>query len=275
MLPFQPASLLLAAGSPRKQQRGGSFRFGESRVRLVTTIRVVTLGILCLLGGETLAQTSQSNSWFIQQRVYPGGIVSDQALMKALQQRLAIETRLRTLFFNLWNHDRRLIMNFIHFNSTHFENRCPYCDYRLVEWLATLPYERKKDKRIHGLLLSRTFPALALIPYDKTDRLPTPHRVVRNAHAAYAWTASALGQRLHLGRPRPTLYADYEHYLRHELRGWAEAILFDPRTLGRGLFRPEALRSLMDRHLAGHEEWTIGKLAPLMTLEMTLRRFYD
>lgn len=66
-------------------------------MRLVTTFRVVTLGILCLLGGETLAQTAQPNSWFIQQRTYPGGIVSDQALMKALQQRLAIETRLRTL----------------------------------------------------------------------------------------------------------------------------------------------------------------------------------
>jgi hypothetical protein len=31
----------------------------------------------------------------------------------------------------------------------------------------------------------------------------------------------------------------------------------------------------MDRHLSGLEEWTIGKIAPMMTYEMMLRRFYD
>ena len=61
------------------------------------TFRVLTLGILCLLGGKTVAQ---SPSWFIDQRVYPGGIVADQALMKALQQRRAMETPLRTLDAN-------------------------------------------------------------------------------------------------------------------------------------------------------------------------------
>jgi len=29
------------------------------------------------------------------------------------------------------------------------------------------------------------------------------------------------------------------------------------------------------RHLAGHEEWTLGKIAPIMTFEMMLRRYCD
>ena len=32
---------------------------------------------------------------------------------------------------------------------------------------------------------------------------------------------------------------------------------------------------LMKRHLSGLEEWTIGKIAPVMTYEMMSRRFYD
>ena len=71
------------------------------------------------------------------------------------------------------------------------------------------------------------------------------------------------------------LHADYEEWLRTDLRPWAEAILLDERTLSRGIFRPEALRSLLDRHLAGHEQWTIGKIAPIMTFEMMLRKYYD
>lgn len=71
------------------------------------------------------------------------------------------------------------------------------------------------------------------------------------------------------------LYADYESYLRNELREWAEGILYDRRTAERGIFDPSFLRTLMQRHLSNLEEWTIGKIAPLMTYEMMLRRFYD
>jgi hypothetical protein len=31
----------------------------------------------------------------------------------------------------------------------------------------------------------------------------------------------------------------------------------------------------MQRHLSGLEEWTIGKVATLITYEMMLRKFYD
>jgi hypothetical protein len=31
----------------------------------------------------------------------------------------------------------------------------------------------------------------------------------------------------------------------------------------------------MSRHLAGREPWTIGKIAPLITFEMMMRRYFD
>jgi asparagine synthase (glutamine-hydrolysing) len=71
------------------------------------------------------------------------------------------------------------------------------------------------------------------------------------------------------------LYADYENYIRNGLRDWTEGILFDPRTAERGIFNPDFLHTLMNRHLSRLEEWTIGKIAPVMTYEMMLRRFCD
>jgi asparagine synthase (glutamine-hydrolysing) len=74
---------------------------------------------------------------------------------------------------------------------------------------------------------------------------------------------------------RPRLYADYEHYLRTDLRRWAEALLFESRTRDRGLFNPAAVQQLWERHLSGRELWTIGKIAPLMTIEQTIRYLID
>ena len=78
-----------------------------------------------------------------------------------------------------------------------------------------------------------------------------------------------------LFRERATLYADYENYLRRELRPWAEGILNDRRTAERGLFDPPFLRSLMKRHVSGLEHWTIGKIAPIITYELMLRQLVD
>jgi asparagine synthase (glutamine-hydrolysing) len=186
-----------------------------------------------------------------------------------------LNIRLRGLAFNLANRDRRLILNFVIFKNSHIENRCPFYDYQFAEWAACLPIEQKIDKQFHYALIKRVAPKLALIPRDKDFRLPTNNRFVRSVHAAYDRLTQMLGRQLGLGHPKLTLYADYENYLRHELREWAEAILFDERTSSRGIFRPEALRSLMDRHLAGHEQWTIGKIAPIITFEMMMRRFFD
>ena len=203
----------------------------------------------------------------------------DGLAFASLQAELArfdyLDISLQGLIFNLVNRDRRLIFNLIVFKNSHFENRCPFYDYQFVEWAACLPVEQKIDKQFHYAVIKRAAPRLTLIPRDKDFRLPTDNQLVRGVHAVYDRLTQMLGKQLGFGHPKLTLYADYEHYLRHELRDWAEAILFDKRTLSRGIFRLEALRSLMDRHLAGHEQWTIGKIAPIMTYEMMLRRFYD
>jgi asparagine synthase (glutamine-hydrolysing) len=118
-------------------------------------------------------------------------------------------------------------------------------------------------------------PGLARIPNEKDNLPPHSSQALRIAHRAARRAGRAANRVAPLFPDRPRLYADYENYLRGELAEWAEGILLDQRTLDRGLFNPTAVRDLWERHLRGDQLWTIGKVAPLITLELVLRRFLD
>jgi asparagine synthase (glutamine-hydrolysing) len=179
-------------------------------------------------------------------------------------------------YFYIYHHCRRLTHNLVTFTRSHIEVRFPFFDYELFDFLYALPATLRAERKLFRAVIQREMPRLAYIPYDHDEFLPTTQPLIRNVHAM----AIKLKRRFnyHLWPIFPeqtTLYADYENYLRHELRDWAEDILFDRRTTERGLFNPVFLQTLMAHHLSGLEEWTIGKIAPIMTYEMMLRRFYD
>lgn len=185
---------------------------------------------------------------------------------------------LRSMFFNLHNHDRRMNFNLIVFHNAYFENRMPFYDYQLVEWMASIPPQERANKLIHCTILDRIAPKMALIPRDRDNRLPTRRRFIYNSYHLWNRTNKLLRKWFNKHSHRSyaeTLYADYENYLRHELRTWAESILYDQRTITRGIFRSETVHSLMARHMAGNEQWTIGKIVHLMSYEMMLRRYFD
>lgn len=182
----------------------------------------------------------------------------------------------RAEFFNQVNHNGRLTYYHLISARSHIEVRCPACDYRLFDFVCSVPLELRANRRIEKAIVNREMPALASIPYAK-DGLPLQNRGL--PLAAYVLTCK-LKNRFNrhvypVFRPFRSLYADYENYLRGALRPWAESILLDERTLGRGIFNPQFIRSIWARHLSGKELHTIGKVAPIMTYEMMLRRFYD
>jgi len=162
------------------------------------------------------------------------------------------------------------------FKRSHFEVRFPFFDSELFGFLYSLPAEMRGGHRLYRRVLARELPRLACIPYDHDELLPTSRSWVRELHAAGVRARKVFSRYV---RPvfgeRPTLYADYEAYLRTGLRAWAELILFDRRTVERGLFDPAFLRSLMNRHVSGLEQWTIGKIAPIITYELMLRQLVD
>lgn len=172
--------------------------------------------------------------------------------------------------------ERRAIMNLVVFTRARLNVRCPWLDYDFMDFVWSLPRPIFTGLELRRAVLTRRQPALARIPYAKDQRLPHERTALRSAHATLHRIGCWTNRHLLRFRPeRPTLYADYEHWLRTDLRAWAEDLLLSPRTLDRRLFSADAVRALWDRHLSGRELWTIGKLAPMMTIERVLRTLFD
>ncbi len=182
----------------------------------------------------------------------------------------------RAIKFAVNNPDRRLFMNYVVFQRAFIEQRFPFLDYDYAEFVYALPPEMLAERRLRRAMILKLMPQLAPIPYDKDD-LPITSGQAALLRAKVTQKGKNFVNR-HITPIFPkyhTLYADYENWLRHELSGWGEDLLLSERTLQRGLFNPDGVRSLWRRHQAGLELHTIGKLAPLMTYELLLRRFLD
>jgi asparagine synthase (glutamine-hydrolysing) len=182
----------------------------------------------------------------------------------------------RADYFYIQQRVRRSTQCMIVFQRSAFEVRCPYFDYAFIDFLYGLPEALRASPALHHGVLTRRMPALARVPNEKDDRLPHTNPIVGASHAALQKAKRGVNKVVGPVFPRrPRLYADYENYLRTDLRQWAESILFDARTIERGLFDPEIVRQLWERHLQGDRVWTLGSVAPLITIEMSIRHLID
>ena len=120
------------------------------------------------------------------------------------------------------------------------ETRPPFLDHRVVELAARMPLPHKfrwgRGKRI----LRAAF----------ADLLPTEIQK----------------------RPKMGFGVPLDHWFRGPLAGFAQEVLLDRRTLGRGMFRPEAVRGLVEAHLAGRFDHSY-RLWALLVLELWQRRW--
>jgi asparagine synthase (glutamine-hydrolysing) len=124
------------------------------------------------------------------------------------------------------------------------ECRGPFLDHRVVELAAAMPVRRKL--RLRGgrskVVLKQAF----------ADLLPP-----------------AIRNRLKMGFGVP-LDRWFRGELKHELR----AVLLDPVALGRGLFQPEAVASLVNEHIEGRRDHA-QRLWTLLMLELWFRNHLD
>lgn len=179
-------------------------------------------------------------------------------------------------YFYIDQHDRRSTQNMIVFARSSIEVRCPFFDYDLINFLYSLPEAVRATPKFYRALLTRRAPQLATIPHEKHDSIPHENPIAYYGYSAYRRVINRVRRQLQpQWRDRPRLYADYENYLRTDLCDWAEGILFDDRTIERGLFCPDQVRGLWMRHLKNDQLWTIGKIAPLITTELVLRHLID
>jgi asparagine synthase (glutamine-hydrolysing) len=124
------------------------------------------------------------------------------------------------------------------------ECRAPFLDHRVVELVLAMPMQRKL--RLRGgrskVVLKQAF----------ADLLPP---MIRK-------------------RPKMGFGVPIDRWFRGELSEELKAVLLDPVSLNRGLFRPEAVSRLIDEHVSGRRDHAY-KLWALLMLEMWFRKHLD
>jgi asparagine synthase (glutamine-hydrolysing) len=124
------------------------------------------------------------------------------------------------------------------------ECRSPFLDHRVVEFALSLPIERK--------LRLRPGRSKAILKSAFADLLPP--------------------EIIH--RPKMGFGVPLDRWFRGPLQDELRSILLDPVALDRGMFRPEAVRTLIDEHVQGHRDHAY-RLWGLMMLELWFRRHVD
>jgi asparagine synthase (glutamine-hydrolysing) len=120
------------------------------------------------------------------------------------------------------------------------EGRSPFLDHELAEWTARLPERFKLRGRTHKFLLKRAF----------ASSLPPAIR----------------------GRGKQGFGIPLGSWFRGPLAAWSRTLLLDPQAHIAPLLRADALRRLLDEHVAGRTDH--GKrLWALVMLEQWLRAY--
>jgi asparagine synthase (glutamine-hydrolysing) len=169
---------------------------------------------------------------------------------------------------------RRLFMYYTVFNRSHIEQRYPFYDVAYLGYIHSLPLEMILGRRLRREVLREYCPEFVSFPYAK-DGVPVCHSERSRILSRYiVSTKSAFNRHMWRLFPElPELYVDYETWLRGELRDWGEELFLGEQTLQRGVFNPDFLRALWRRFQSGSEANLIGKIAPIMTVEMVFREF--
>jgi len=127
--------------------------------------------------------------------------------------------------------------------ATSLEVRVPLLDQVFVEWAASLPLEWKFRNGTRKYLLKRL-----------AERVGIPCEV--------------------LHRKKQGFQLPLVDWMRKELKEQLLSVLVEPRTLQRGYFRPEAVRSLLREHMSGRRNRS-GILWRMLVLELWHRNFLE
>lgn len=122
------------------------------------------------------------------------------------------------------------------------EARSPFLDHHLMEFAASLPEKLKLRRLTTKYLLKRVL--RKLVPAENLNR-------------------SKMGFGVPIG-----------HWFRGAMQPFLREILLSEKALGRGLFRPEMVRQLIDSHVAAKADHS-HRLWSLLMLELWYQRFID
>jgi asparagine synthase (glutamine-hydrolysing) len=123
------------------------------------------------------------------------------------------------------------------------EVRCPILDHEFVGWAASLPMRYKFRNGTRKFMFKKL-----------AERLGIPPQLLHRQKRGFSM---------------PLV-----HWMRKELKDGLLPILLEPRTLQRGYFEPQAIRTIMDEHFRGHRDRS-GVLWILLVFELWHRNFLE
>ncbi len=156
-----------------------------------------------------------------------------------LNQMLYLDTKIFMVSLNL-NYNDKMSM------ASSVEVRVPFLDRELAEFAAwNIP---------PNLKLKGTFRPTTKHIFRQAMQDDLPAEVLRQPKAGFA--------------------APVDYWLAHDLREMADDLLSDTNIQERGLFRPQAVRRLVNEQRNGAEDWSM-QIWQLLTLESWMRIFLD
>ncbi|HEV2395676.1 MAG TPA: asparagine synthase (glutamine-hydrolyzing) [Candidatus Sulfotelmatobacter sp.] len=127
--------------------------------------------------------------------------------------------------------------------ATSLEMRCPILDHEFVEWAASLPVKYKFRDGTRKFIFRKL-----------AERLGIPSEV--------------------LNRRKQGFSLPLIHWMRHELKDELMSILLEPRTLQRGYFEADSIRTVLDDHFRRRRDHS-GILWMLLIFELWHRNFLE
>lgn len=134
---------------------------------------------------------------------------------------------------------------------TAVESWSPFFDRDVVDLLARVPLEGRQKHRLYLSVLRRACPAAAEIPWQRTGIPPSWGYGAALAALAFHRSARAVGRAFGLNPFPAQAVASPADWFRGPWAAPARALLFDERTLDRGLLNPDRLRRLWAAHQDG------------------------
>jgi len=143
---------------------------------------------------------------------------------------------------NIYLPDDLLVKVDIASMANSLEARSPFLDHKLMEFVAKLPGEYKIKGFIKKYILKRAIKDL--VPHENINR-----------------------RKMGFGVPIGS-------WFRNDLKSFLRDTLLSERSLGRGYFKQDAVRNIIDMHI-GKKEDHAYRLWALLMLELWHRRFID
>lgn len=192
---------------------------------------------------------------------------------ESLRASLAESRGLEPLLHRIWHLfitqrlRRETALSMAEFGSV-VETRLPYLDNELIDLLLAVPPELKIGDTIQTHILRRHQPAFLRVVNSNTGARLGAGPLARFLAKARLKVLSKLGVRG---------YQPYERlgrWLREDLRPLVSSLLLEERCLERGVFNPEAVKTIVGHHLKGERNHTFILMA-MMIFELGQRELLD